>query len=116
MDQPCPLDTGSSDLWVISDDCQSTLCKNSDLPRYPSASFNYSGSSVVMNYGDSKTGTYASGPIGNDIASVAGVAMLNQQFAAINATTNPTIQYGAAGIFGVGFPTGRYLTLRIFAM
>jgi len=107
------LDTGSSDLWVISEACQSPLCKNSGLPHYPSSSLNASGLSVVMNYGDSKTGTYASGPIGNDIASVAGVAMLNQQFAAINATTNPTIQYGAAGIFGLGFPTGSLIQASV---
>ena len=62
-----------------------------------------------MNYGDSTTGTYASGPIGSDVATVAGIAMLHQQFAAINSTTNPVIQYGASGIFGIGFPTGRHV-------
>jgi hypothetical protein len=100
-------DTGSSDLWVISDDCESELCNNSDLPRYSLSSFNASGPSVTMYYGDSKTGTYAGGPIGNDVTTIAGVAVPNQQFAAINSTSNPTIQYGAAGIFGLGFPSGR---------
>jgi len=100
------LDTGSSDLWVISDACETALCRGSNLPRYHSSSLNASGTEVTMNYGDSTTGTYASGPIGSDVATVAGIAMLHQQFAAINSTTNPVIQYGASGIFGIGFPTG----------
>lgn len=59
-----------------------------------------------MFYGDSTTGTQASGPIGYETASIAGVAIQNQIFAAVNATTNPTVKYGAAGLFGLGFPSG----------
>lgn len=33
--------------------------------------------------------------------------MENQLFAAVNATDNSVVKYGAAGIFGLGFPTQR---------
>lgn len=59
-----------------------------------------------MNYGDSTTGTTASGPIGFDSATLAGIAIQGQAFAAVNSTTNTVVQDGAAGIFGLGFPAG----------
>jgi hypothetical protein len=58
-----------------------------------------------MNYGDSTTGTFASGPIGKDIATIAGLSVANQQFAAIDNTSNPIVSFGATGIFGLGFPS-----------
>lgn len=64
-----------------------------------------------MNYGDSTTGTFASGPVGKDVATIAGISILDQEFAAINDTTNPTVEFGAAGIFGLGFPGERCRTL-----
>ncbi|KAJ8514991.1 hypothetical protein ONZ45_g7520 [Pleurotus djamor] len=69
------------------------------------ASLKSIGASVTMRYGDSKTGTYASGLIGKDTVTVAGIAMTDQHFAAIHNTTNPTVRFGAAGIFGLGFPS-----------
>jgi len=70
------------------------------------SSFNDSGSSVVMQFGDSTTGSRASGPIGFDTATVAGIAIQNQVFSAVNATNNNVVKYGAAGIFGLSFPSG----------
>jgi len=58
-----------------------------------------------MRYGDSTTGTIASGPIAEDTVAIAGVAIDNQMFAAINDTTNTVVEFGAAGIFGLGFPS-----------
>lgn len=38
--------------------------------------------------------------------SVAGLAMENQAFGAIDRTDNVAIRFGASGIFGLGFPSG----------
>jgi hypothetical protein len=100
------LDTGSSDLWVISDACTTDICKNATAARYPSATFNPTAISVKMNYGDSKTGTFASGPVGIDAASIAGVTIAQQAFVSVNDTSNKIVQHGAAGILGLGFPSG----------
>jgi hypothetical protein len=43
-----------------------------------------------------------------DTATVAGLSVLNQQFAAIDNTTSLSVAFGTAGIFGVGFPSERY--------
>ncbi|KAK7464749.1 hypothetical protein VKT23_005956 [Stygiomarasmius scandens] len=101
------LDTGSADLWVTSDACTATSCNgDATATRYTMSSFNDSGSSVVMQFGDSTTGSRASGPIGFDTATVAGIAIQNQVFSAVNTTNNNVVKYGAAGIFGLSFPSG----------
>lgn len=53
------LDTGSADLWVISDECTSKLCQKATVPSYPTANFKDSGATVNLTYGDSATGTFA---------------------------------------------------------
>lgn len=60
-----------------------------------------------MQYGDSTSGTFASGPVGKDQATLAGLSVSDQQFVAIDNTTNPTVSFGDAGIFGLGFPSER---------
>jgi len=100
------LDTGSSDLWVVSSTCKTTVCKNTNMPAYPSSSIVPAGGSVDLLYGDSTTGTFASGPIAQDTTSVAGLALPQQPFAAISDTNNTSVMQGANGIFGLGFPSG----------
>ncbi|EKM79641.1 hypothetical protein AGABI1DRAFT_114140 [Agaricus bisporus var. burnettii JB137-S8] len=100
------LDTGSSDLWVVSDACTAGTCADSNVRGYSpmSSNANSTGVRVEMFYGDSKTGTYAKGNVGFDTATVAGIAMTDQAFGIINDTTNVVLKYDTAGIFGLGFP------------
>jgi Eukaryotic aspartyl protease len=103
-------DTGSSDLWTLSDACLSGCAngKNSNQVRvYPQSTFKYSGLDVEMQYGDSQTGTFARGLIGNDTVELAGMILHNQSFAAINITNTSVMDVSAAGIFGLGFPVNR---------
>lgn len=48
---PLLLDTGSSDLWVISDSCPKNC--SAGLPTYPHKKLNYSGVDARLFYGDS---------------------------------------------------------------
>jgi hypothetical protein len=114
------VDTGSSDLWVISDACNTQVCKTTNMPVYPSVDIQPAGGSVDLLYGDSLTGTHASGPVAQDVVAVAGLSMPQQAFAAISDTNNPGVIYGLNGIFGLGFPSGRCvlnissLVIRLF--
>ncbi|KAL4063845.1 aspartic peptidase domain-containing protein [Scleroderma citrinum] len=105
---PVVLDTGSSDLWVLSTSCQGA-CSKGNVPLYPSATFNYANIDVTLSYGDSTTGTHAAGPIGSDVVSLAGLAGEGQYFAAINNTNTAVVETGSSGIFGLGFPVNSLL-------
>ncbi|KAF8879079.1 aspartic peptidase domain-containing protein [Gymnopilus junonius] len=102
---PLHLDTGSSDLWVVSDKCTENACQGAQVTRYPNDSFLSAEIDLDLYYGDSTTGTYASGLVGLETVSVAGVTMAKQPFALIDDTNNHIVGFNAAGIFGLSFPS-----------
>lgn len=97
------LDTGSADLWVIDSSCKTSACVQSNAPRYNTDSFHQSGGTVDLTFGDSVTGTHASGPVGRDTVTIAGLVMENQTLAAVSDTDNSAVSTGGAGILGLGF-------------
>ncbi|KAH9849941.1 acid protease [Lenzites betulinus] len=100
---PLIIDTGSSDLWLVSDGCKEN-CPASNVPLYSQATLTPAGQDVLLLYGDSRTGTHASGPIGKDAVSIAGLSVPDQFFAAIIDTNTTVLEAGSAGILGLGFP------------
>ncbi|KIJ62345.1 hypothetical protein HYDPIDRAFT_94748 [Hydnomerulius pinastri MD-312] len=112
-DLPVVLDTGSSDLWVLSTSCQGS-CLASKVPLYPLTTFHSANLDANLVYGDSLTGTHATGPIGCDLISLAGLGAQDQYFAAINDTNTSVVETGSAGIFGLGFPINSVLWTDVF--
>ncbi|KAH9913688.1 acid protease [Epithele typhae] len=99
---PLILDTGSADLWLVSDGCRE-LCAHTDLPLYPQAALSPIGQSVHLLYGDSHTSTHAFGPIGTDTVGIAELSVPRQYLAAITDTNTSVLDTGSAGILGLGF-------------
>ncbi|KAL1740991.1 aspartic peptidase domain-containing protein [Schizophyllum fasciatum] len=113
QDMPLVLDTGSADLWVISDRC--TDC-NTTGAQYPQDTFtSHDGLSIGLQYGDSTSGTRADGLIGTDQVSVAGLQLDDQYFAAINSTNTSVVLTDSSGIFGLGFPINSAIWRTVFA-
>ncbi|KAG1865478.1 aspartic peptidase domain-containing protein [Suillus subalutaceus] len=110
---PVVLDTGSSDLWVLSNVCQGT-CSSVNAVLYPTNTFHDMGLDATIVYGDSKTGTYARGIIGYDAVSLAGLTLQDQYFAAINDTNTSVVQNKCSGIFGLGFPLNSVIWTDMF--
>ncbi|KAI0761066.1 aspartic peptidase domain-containing protein [Trametes elegans] len=100
---PLIIDTGSSDLWLLSGGCKEH-CPTTNVPLYPGSALKYVGQDVRLLYGNSHTGTHASGPTGTDTVTVAGFSAPDQTFAAIVDTNTTVSDTGSAGILGLGCP------------
>ncbi|KAH9846729.1 acid protease [Lenzites betulinus] len=109
---PLNIDTGSSDLWIITADCHTTECALSNAPRYnqlESGSLQPSATAVDLKYGESSTGSYARGLVMRDTVSIAGLTIQDQVLAAVDDTDNYAITNGAAGVLGLGFPAQSFV-------
>ncbi|TFK91305.1 acid protease [Polyporus arcularius HHB13444] len=111
---PLIIDTGSADLWTVSDGCHQ--CSAHDVALYPQRSLSPVGQDVDLLYGDSRTGTHASGPIGTDTVGVAGLSIPDQCFAAIVDTNTSVLETGSSGILGLGFPPISVIWRQLLAL
>lgn len=99
------LDTGSSDLWLISSDCTSSQC--SKVPKYPlaykSSTFqvvNDNKTEFSASYGD---GTGVSGFVAREMVTVANITLKDQALGIID-SSNVTLNSDVSGLLGLGFP------------
>ncbi|KAF8588106.1 acid protease [Ramaria rubella] len=103
------FDTGSSDLWVPSTSCTSSICKSRN--RYSSSASSTAvkkTGNFGIEYGDGST---ASGPVFTDTVAVAGVTVTKQVFSpATSLTGDVFVGDPADGILGLAFPALANLT------
>ncbi|KAF9209814.1 1,3-beta-glucanosyltransferase [Haplosporangium sp. Z 27] len=95
------FDTGSSDLWVSSVSCQTSLCAN--LRRFittRSRTFQQGSQQWSITYADN---SQVSGLTGVDYVEVGGIKVANQTFGLASVNTGSTASSGADGIIGLGF-------------
>ncbi|KXN89112.1 Aspartic protease [Leucoagaricus sp. SymC.cos] len=99
------LDTGSSDLWLLSSACGTDACKS--LPKYPlsyqSPSFqsvNGNATAYSANYAD---GSAVSGMVAREKVELAGLVVANQTIGLISNST-VLLNDQESGILGLGFP------------
>lgn len=94
------FDTGSSDLWVPSTDCDSCEAQDTYDPSSSSSSEEQSGT-FEISYGD---GSAASGPIYTDDVSVAGVSVTGQTFSAVTSESGNLVGAPSDGLMGMAWP------------
>ena len=85
------------------------------MPLYSQASLTPTGQNIQLLYGDSRTGTHATGVIGTDTVSIAGMSVPGQYFAAVVDTNTTVLETGSAGILGLGFPPISLIWRQLFA-
>ncbi|KIM74338.1 hypothetical protein PILCRDRAFT_707429 [Piloderma croceum F 1598] len=100
------LDTGASDLWVVTSSCKTpnghNCTSNPEIPLYtPSKSFQSQNESFSIAYGAGPSSTFVSGKIGTDNVAIGNLSLLKQTFGS-TVSTNDTIVNLFSGIFGMG--------------
>ncbi|KAI6002894.1 aspartic peptidase domain-containing protein [Pisolithus albus] len=95
------LDTGSSDLWVVTTSC--TSCTSDETPFDPSKSSSYTASTsqLTINYGSGSV----KGTVAKDTVSCGGFTIPDQEFLAATTLVANLLAPGVSGIMGLGFQT-----------
>lgn len=99
------LDTASADLWLVSTQCTTDVCKA--VPRYPlqyqSGTFvtvNNNSTVFSVSYAD---GTSAEGFVAKEAVQLANLTVSNQVLGLMT-SSNVTLTDDISGVFGLGFP------------
>ncbi|KAF7312469.1 Acid protease [Mycena indigotica] len=96
------FDTGSSDLWVPSSSCTSSVCKSkSRFAASSSSTSSKKSGTFSIQYGDGST---VSGPVYTDTVNVAGVAATKQYFSPVTTLSSSFSGDPIDGILGLAFP------------
>lgn len=95
------LDTGSSDLWVITTSCTSCTSDETPFDASKSSSYAASNSQLTINYGSGSV----KGTVAEDTVSCGGFTVPKQEFLAATTIVANLLAPGVSGIMGLGFQT-----------
>ncbi|KAL1745063.1 aspartic peptidase domain-containing protein [Schizophyllum fasciatum] len=96
------FDTGSSDLWVPSSDCSSSVCSQKhSYDASSSSSGDKASGKFQIQYGDGST---VSGPVYKDTVTVAGVRAKEQYFSPVTTLSSSFANDPIDGILGLAYP------------
>lgn len=93
------LDTGSSDMWIASSECQSTCEGTSNFDSSKSSTFKSMNKSFIITYEKG----YATGTVGQDVVQMAGFIISDQTFAVVTTTAANFLQNPVTGVFGLAW-------------
>ncbi|KAF8318714.1 acid protease [Clavulina sp. PMI_390] len=93
------LDTGSSDLWVVSMDCKQGCGSSPGYNPSASSTSKHIGTSFNITYG---SGT-AAGTLGSDVVRMAGFSLADQVFASCDVVSNGLIATPVSGLLGLAW-------------
>ncbi|KAF5346349.1 hypothetical protein D9758_011478 [Tetrapyrgos nigripes] len=93
------LDTGSSDLWVVSDSCQTCTKGTPMFNTKSSSSLKTSSEGTTIRYGSGEV----SGSLAADTVQMAGFTVPSQGFLTVDTTSAQLLQGSVSGIMGLGF-------------
>ncbi|KAJ7099995.1 aspartic peptidase domain-containing protein [Mycena belliarum] len=101
------VDTGSSDLWIASTSCGSSVCGKT--PRYNPTTAVPTNHDFTIQYLAGKV----SGPIVWDTVNVGGYSIDNQALAAANSVESEPLSSQFSGVLGLALPTNSYIADQI---
>ncbi|EGN95223.1 hypothetical protein SERLA73DRAFT_187569 [Serpula lacrymans var. lacrymans S7.3] len=93
------LDTGSSDLWVADNSCQTGCNRVATYDVTTSSTFKNLSQPFSIQYGSGE----AAGSLGQDVVQIAGFSVANQTFGAVNAVSSGLLNTPVSGLIGLAW-------------